>query len=156
MARQYSVSFTSVAATAAQDLFEITAATGKPVRINGWCISQSTEIKDAEEEGLSILVRRGSSATTSGSGGTSATPALQDSADSAAGATVEVNNTTRMSGGTITTLEALNWNVRAPFLMIYTPEMKPRITPGDRLTIELATAPADSVTISGTVWFQED
>lgn len=156
MARQYSVSFTSVAATAAQDLFEITAATGKPVRINGWCISQSTEVGDAAEEGLSILVRRGSSATTSGSGGSSATPAIQDSADTAAGATVEVNNTTRMSGGTITTLEALNWNVRAPFLMIYTPEMKPRITPGDRLTIELATAPADSITISGIVWFQED
>lgn len=155
MARQYSVSFTSVAATAAQDLFEITAATGKPVRINGWCISQSTEVKDAEEEELSLLVRRGSSATTSGSGGSAATPVPQDSADSGAGATVEVNNTTRMSGGTITTLEALNWNVRAPFLMIYTPEMKPRITPGDRLTIELATAPADSVTMSGTVWFEE-
>ena len=158
MARQYTAVFSSVAVTAQQDFFEILAATGKRIRINGWMLSQSTEIGDAQEEGLALIVKRGAGAVTSGSGGSTFTPSPQDVDDTASGATVEINNTTKMlvGAGTLTNLEAHNWNVRAPFLMIYPPEMRPRIKPGDRLTIELGTTPADSITMSGTVWFEED
>ena len=158
MARQYSAVFSGVAVTAQQDLFEILAATGKRIRILGWCLSQVSEVGDAQEEGLAILIKRGAGSVTSGSGGSTATPAPQDVDDTASGATVEINNTTKMAtgSGTITTLESYNWNERVPFPMIYPPEMRPRIKPGDRLTFELATTPADSITMSMVIWFEED
>lgn len=154
MGRMYSVSFKGVAVTAQQDLFEILAATGKPIVIHGWQLSQETEVGDAAEEMCRIVLNRGVGVT-SGSGGSTATPAPRDVSDTASGATVEINNTTKMTGGTITELETINWNVRVPHVMLYPPEMRPRIHPGDRLSMELETTVADSVTVSGTVWFEE-
>jgi hypothetical protein len=151
----YSVSFTGVAVTAQQDFFEITAASGKPVIVHSIELEQSTEVGDAAEEGLSIILKRGTSATTSGTGGTTPTPPPQLSSDSAFAGVTDVNNTTKMTGGTITTLRAWNWNVRIPFLKVFTPETRPVIAGGERLTVELATTPADSITISGTVLFEE-
>lgn len=157
LGRMYDTEFTSVAVTAAQDLFEILAGTGKLIEILRIEISQSTEVGDAQEEGLSLLMKRGSGSVTSGSGGSTHTPAPLDKNDTASGATVEINNTTTMKTGssTITQLKAWNWNVRVPFSMVFLPEERPRIEPGDRMTIELATAPADSITMSGTVTFRE-
>lgn len=155
MGRMYTAAFTSVTVSAAQDLFELLAATGKRIRVHAWMLTQSSEVGDAAEEMLELLVKRGVGST-SGSGGSSPTPAPQNVDDAAAGATVETNNTTKMTSGTITTLEAHAWNIRAPFMMIYTPEMRPHVKPGDRLTIELVGAPADAVELSGTIWFDED
>jgi hypothetical protein len=152
----YSVPFAGVAVTAQQDFFEVTAAAGKPLIIHSIEIEQSTEVGDAQEEGLSILLKRGTSATTSGTGGTQAItcpPVL--SSDSAFGGTADINNTTKMTGGTITTLRAWNWNVRIPFFKIFTPETRPIVAGGERLTVELATTPADSITISGTMLVEE-
>lgn len=156
MGKMYTVSFTGTAVTAQQDFFEITAASSRVLAIHAVELSQSTEVGDAAEEGLSILFRRGTSGTTSGSGGSSATPAPLEANAGAAGSTAEVNNTTRMSGGTITTLVATNWNIRqSPMQWIFTPEMRPIVSPSERFTVELATTPADSVTVSGTLWFEE-
>jgi hypothetical protein len=156
MGRMYSIPFAAVAVTAQQDFFEITAAAGKPVIVHSIEIEQSTEVGDAMEEGLSILLKRGTSATTSGSGGTAdiTTPAVC-SGDAADGMTVDINNTTKMSGGTILTLRAWNWNVRIPFFKVFTPETRPVIAGGERLTVELATTPADSITVSGTMMVEE-
>jgi hypothetical protein len=151
----YSVPFNAVAVTAQQDLFEITAATGKPCVVHSIEIEQSTEVGDAQEEGLSILLERGTSATTSGSGGSTVTPPPVASSDAAFGGVAEANNTTRMSGGTITLLRAWNWNVRIPFFKVFTPETRPVIVGGERLTVELATTPADSITVSGTLLVEE-
>jgi hypothetical protein len=156
MGRIYRVQFNGVSVTAQQDLFEITAATGKHCRIHAWMVSQSTEVGDAQEEGLSVLLRRGTSGTTSGTGGSAATPVVQNASDTAAGASAEVNNTTRMSGGTITTEEPHSWNVRVPYMMIYTPEFRPQIAPGERKTLELATTPADAITMSGWMVIEEE
>lgn len=157
MGRMYTTFFSAVAVTAQQDLFEILAATGKQITIHGWHLSQSSEVGDAQEEGLSVLCKRGAGAVTSGSGGSTHTPAPRDVDDTASGATVEINNTAKMAAGsgTITTLEAWNWNVRVPMSRIYTPETRPKIKPGDRWTLELATTPADSITMSGLVEFEE-
>lgn len=154
MGRMYVTHFKEIAVTAVQDLFEILAATGKPIDIHGFCLSQRTETGDTQEEGLTIVTNRGVGAT-SGSGGSTHTPATVDVADPAAGATVEINNTTIMSAGTITQLEVYEWNVRAPLMQWYPPECRPHIVAGDRWTLELETAPADSITMSGTVWFEE-
>lgn len=148
----YTAQFNGVAVTVQQDLFEINAPATGTVVIHEIEISQSTEVGNDQEEGLSLLLKTG--ATTSGSGGTTPTAIPRRTGAAAFGGTVEVNNTTKATAGTIVTHRAWNWNVRAEFLRIFPPETRPRIAPSGRCTIELATAPNDPITISGTVVFE--
>jgi hypothetical protein len=157
MSRLYTASFKAVAVTVQQDFFEILAATNKPVRIHAWNLAQSTEIGDAMEEGLLLTCNRGAGTVATGTGGTTPVQSPLCVDDATGAAVVEANNTTKMAVGTgvLTELETHVWNVRIPYLMIYPPEMRPYIRSGDRWTLELETTPADSITISGTVWFEE-
>ena len=153
MGRRYTAIFSGVAVTAQQDFFEINAPADAVVELMGLSLSQSTEVGDAAEEGLSILVKSG--ATTSGSGGSAPTAAPLSLGDAAFGGTVEANNTTKATAGTIVTHFALNWNVRAPFEYFWPEEFRKQLSPSARLTVELATTPADSITVSGWVMFKE-
>lgn len=153
MSGVYTVQFNGVAATAQQDLFEIVGSATQPYVILGYSLSQTTELGDAAEEQLLILLKSGS--TTSGSGGSTPTPVATDSAGTAAGFTAEANNTTKASGGTIVTHEARSWNIRGPMDVLFTQEQQLIMAAGRRATLELATTPADSVTINGTIWVQE-
>jgi hypothetical protein len=38
---------------------------------------------------------------------------------------------------------------------VWTPETRPILSPSRRLTVELVNAPADSITMSGTILFEE-
>lgn len=150
----YTVQFNGVAVTAQQDLFELTAASGKPIVILGFKLTQTTEVGDAQEEGLSILIKSGQ--TTSGSGGSTPTPVSVDSSNTvAAGFASEANNTTKASTGTIVTHMAEAWNIRMPLEVLFTQEQQLVMAASRRLTIELATTPADSITMNGTIWVQE-
>lgn len=153
MGNMYAVTFSNVAVTAQQDFFEYVAPSDAVVIIHGITISQTTEVGDAAEEGLSILLKRG--ATVSGSGGSAATPAALEGGFPAAGGTAEVNNTTKANTGTIVTLHSEGWNVRSPFVYLPIPEARIHVSPGIRFTCELATTPADSVTVSGTMVVEE-
>lgn len=158
MGRLYTASFKSIAVTAAQDLFEIAAPTDAVVVVHSWVLSQTTETGDAAEEMLLITTNRGVGTVTSGSGGATVTPQPVSDGDPAFGGTVERNNTTIMAVGTgtlETDLEVHAWNVRVPYQNIYTPEARPVISPGNRWTIECETVPADSITMSGFVTFEE-
>lgn len=152
----YTASFKDIAVTAAQDLFEITAPSGAAVIIHGWSVSQKSEVADAAEEGLTLVTNRGVGSTTSGNG-TSVTPQPTDDDTAAAAATVERNATTVMAAGSgsIEELEVHAWNIRAPFIMFYPPELRPKVKASARWTLELETAPADSITMSGTLYFEE-
>jgi hypothetical protein len=147
--RQYTVQFNGVAATVQQDLFEIVAAAGKVAYLNYLLLSQLTEVKDAEEEMLLVLIKSGQ--TTSGSGGSAPTPVPVNVTDAAAGFTAEVNNTTKATAGTIVTHHAEHWNVRMPLLWVPPPNLWIPLTGARRATVELATTPADSITIAGTL-----
>lgn len=149
----YTVQFNGVAATAAQDLFEINAHASKQCVLLGWGVSQSSDVGDAAEELLTILVKSG--AATSGSGGSAPTPVATDSSAAAAGFTAEANNTTKASTGTIVTHYAHNWNVRVPLDVVLPEPMQIIFGAGRRLTIELVNAPADSLTVSGYAVIQE-
>jgi len=149
----YTAQFSAVAVTAAQDLFEITAPADAVVRIHQIEFAQYTDTGDAQEEIFSIKFKRGQ--TTSGSGGSSVTPALLQFGFPAAGSTVEANNTTIASTGTISTLYSSAWNIRSPFLWLPTPEMRIHLSPSQRFTVENLTAPTDSVTMNGTIVFEE-
>lgn len=153
MSRIYTISFAGVAVTAQQDLFELVAAAGKPFRILSLSLSQSSEVGDAAEEGLAILIKSGQ--TTSGSGGSAPTPVPLNVTDAAAGLTAETNNTTKASAGTIVTHYPENWNIRQPFFLVFPDRMQPEIAGGRRCTVELGTTPADSITMSGSMCVEE-
>ena len=148
----YTAVFNAVAVTAQQDLFELNAPSTAIVVVHAVELSQSTETGDAAEEGLNVLMKRG--ATTSGSGGSTPTATPLMAGDGAFGGTVEANNTTKATSGTIVTLRADNWNIRAPFMWLPTPETRIVLAPSARFTVELATTPADSITVSGVLTFE--
>lgn len=150
----YSASFTGVAVTAQQDIFELAAPSSKAVIIHEVRLSQSSDVKDTEEEILPILLRRGVGSTT-GSGGSTPTVIKLQTGDGTAGVVAKANNTTRMSTGTITTMVATTWNVRTEFLYLPTPECRPVLAPSERFTAELSGTPADSLTCHGTILFEE-
>lgn len=153
MGRIYTAAFNNVAVTAIQDLFEIVAAADSIVVVHDLHLSQNTDVGDAAEEVLRIELTSGH--TTSGSGGSSVTPVPAQLQDSAFGGTCEANNTTQASTGTIVTHYVWNWNIRVGFDKIWTPETRPVIAPSRRMCVELPAAPADSVSMSGTITFEE-
>jgi len=155
MAEMYSASFSAVAVTAAQDFFELIVPSTKVVLVHEVLLGQSSDVGDAAEEILNLLFKRGVGSTT-GTGGTqAATPVKMETGQSAAGSTYDYNNTTKMTAGTITTLRADTWNVRGPYQWLPTPETRPVLAPSERFTVELVSAPADSLTVSGTLIFEE-
>lgn len=148
----YAVTFTGVNVTAQQDLFEIVGAADSITILHQVILTQSTEVGDAQEEGLTILIKRGQ--TTSGSG-TAATPVPLETGSSTFGGTAGVNGTTKATGGTIVTMHAEAWNVRGPWVYLPTPEARPILGPSTRMTVELATTPADAITMHGTLLMEE-
>jgi len=153
----YTVVFQAVSVSAQQDLFEITPADDKPVRIHAIRLSQSgtADFGDAQEEGLRVACIRGHS--TGGSGGSAPTPRPTNRSDAAAGFTAEVNNTTIASVGTPLQLDESCWNVRMPGDFIWTPETRLEASQADTtIVMRLLTTPADAIsTVSGTLYVEE-
>jgi hypothetical protein len=151
--RVYSVIFSAVAVSAAQDLFELTPADDKPIEIVGIELGQSSDAGDAADELLQISIIRGF--TASGSGGSAPTPAPLNPNDTAAGFTAEVNNTTVATTGTSVTLQTTCWNVRAGYIQWFPEGMRPSASQGNTTLLVRQTAPADAITMSGTLYVRE-
>lgn len=155
--RVYSVSFAAVSCTAAQDFFEITAADDKPVEFVGFTVDQTgvADVGDAQEEFLRWEVVRGHS--TSGSGGTAPTPRPLKVTDAAAGFTAEVNNTTIASSGTGVILHEGAFNVRGDYIYWWPEGCEPNCSQasGVLIVLRLVAAPADAITLSGTLYVRE-
>lgn len=153
-ARVYTVTFQAVAITATQDLFELTPADDKPVRLLGVFLGNSTDFGDAQEEILRWSVIRGF--TTGGSGGTAPTPRPTGRSDAASGFTAEVNNTTKATVGTTHTLHADGFNVRTGLGFWWTPETTPEASQADTtIVVRLENSPIDSITFDGTLYVAE-
>lgn len=149
----YVATFTGVAVTVAQDVFEIVAPANKTLKIYGIFLGQYSDFGDAQAELLSVTIMRGHS--TSGSGGSTVTPVNLTSGGAASGvASVEINNTTVATSGSPVTLRAETWNEAAGWA--YEPPAKARITvaASERLVVRI-TAPADSITLNGTLIWEE-
>lgn len=132
--------------TAQVDLFEILAATDKPVELVSWELAYTSETGEAQEEWLTAVLKRITGAPTSGSGGSSPTPTPVLPNSAAAGLTAELGNTTKLTGGTSAEVSRHPVNVRAEKLFIPVPEGRVAIAPGTRLVLEEVVTPADSVT----------
>lgn len=148
--RIYAIPLVRTAVTVAVDLCEILLAATHIMIIHEIELSNSTDYKDAEEEGLQLSFKSGQ--TTSGSGGnTSVTAIPRLIGDAASGLTIETFNTTKATAGTIVTHGVWDWNVRIPFCKTFTPETRLVMVPSARCTLELVAAPTDSITIGGQI-----
>lgn len=154
MARTYSVVFEGVAVTATQDFFELTPADDKPIEIVGLFLSQYSDVGDAADEILSYSIIRGHN--TSGSGGSAPTPQPLSSIDTAAGFAAEANNTTIASAGTGVVLHRGAFNIRAGEAIWWPPEARPSASQANTtIVVRLNAAPADSLTMNGTLYIRE-
>ena len=153
MGRIYTATFRNIAVTAVQDIFELVAPADSIVKIHRITLGQVTDVGDAAEEILDIQWTSGHG--TSGSGGSSVTPVPRMLGDAAFGGTCERNNTTQASSGTIVEHYNWSWNIRGPFDVVFTPEERPVLSPSRYGCLELPVAPADSITMSGTIVFEE-
>lgn len=156
MPRMYVATFDEVAVTAQQDLFDVAPATNKSIIIHELVLTQTTEVAEAQEEWLHIRFVRGFA--TVGSGGATNTPAPISGADTAFGGTVRINDTTKavVGGGTTDVVRSDAFQVRSGYYYLPTPETRIIVTAANtRLVIQLNTTPADSVTMSGSLLFEE-
>jgi hypothetical protein len=144
--REYSCELNlSTAITTQVDIFEILAGTGKPLALLGFSLYQTSEAGDAQEEQLELVLKYVTGAPTSGSGGpTAPTFRPKQPNDTAAGATIEHGNTTKLTGGTSVNLARFSWNVRGE--LPYVPIGKPHIADSaTRFVLELVKTPADQI-----------
>jgi hypothetical protein len=157
MGRKYTVPFSATSVSAAVDAFEVLAATAKPFYLNRVVLGQSSDYGDAAAEGLSVLIKRATGSYTSGSGGSTVTPAKKRTNDAAAGPTAEVNNTTQASAGSgaLTTLEADAFNVQAGYQYKEYGDDRHFFLAAEAVVVSI-TAPADAITLSGTLEIEEE
>jgi hypothetical protein len=152
--RIYAVNFDRVSITTAVDLFELTPADDKPIEIVGLELTQTSDFGDAQDELLTFAFVRGN--TTAGSGGSTATPRPAKRGASAAGFTAKTNNTTAASAGSPVTTHQGGFNVRAGYLNWFPAGTETDATQADTLlVVRLLAAPADSLTVSGTLYVRE-
>lgn len=149
MGRYYSITLPETAITAAADLFEITVAADKPIKVWGWNIGQDTDVGDAAEEVLQLQLKRG---VTAGTGGSAQTLVAMTENDTAAGAT-STNRTTAHTGGSI--LWQRSWNIRMDSEHWFTPESAPVIGADADPVVLWMSAPTDSITVSGSILIEE-
>ena len=153
MGRMYTATFAAVAVTAQQDFISILCTAATPVRLHSISIAQSSDAGDAQDEMLRVRIQRGM--TTVGSGGGTMTPCDIANSGTAAVSTARINDTTIASAGTITIVHEDCFNVRAGWVWMPTPEMRPVCVVSTRIAVGLVTTPADSLTMSGTMYFEE-
>lgn len=161
MGRIYSVAWQGTVTNAGgdQDLIEILPADDKPAKLRGFVLGQISEVGDGAEEGVRVSVMRLPATVTSGSGGSSPTPVPVDSADSAAGAAVEVNNTTvATTSSTAVTLAEFGWNLRNSPFDFWWPDERfcPKAKQGEALVVRLQTTVADDITGQFTFFLEEE
>lgn len=154
--RIYTVSFAAVSCSAAQDFFEISPADDKPVEIVGLFLGQTgvADVGDAQEECLRIEIIRGY--TGSGSSGSAGSAVPLKHTDAAAGFASEVNNTTLANTGTAVILHEDSFNVRVGYQNWWPDGMEPEASQGNTtIVVRLVAAPADAITLSGTLYVRE-
>jgi hypothetical protein len=148
----HAVAFSAVAVAAAQDVFEIVAPADRMVTVREVRLGQSSDAGDAQAELIALTIVRGH--TTAGSGGAPVTPAALRSGDAAANASIARNNTTLAQNGSAATLLADAWNVQMPYVYRADADARIIVAPGERLVVRIG-APADALTVSGTLVFEE-
>lgn len=157
MARAYQVLFENVTVSAAQDLVQITGATGKRMTIKrAWVGCGVTSLPTAQ--GIRLRARFLPATVTIGSGGTtSVTPSKVDPGDATCSSTTcAINNTTQATtNGTAVVLYSNGVHLYAGDIWSPVPGCEPVIGPSEAFVWELLSTVTGTVTLSGGVLFEE-
>lgn len=146
--RMYTVSFTEIAVSAQQDLFQLEANT-VPVTIHGVTLSQTSDEGDSAAENLSIMIARITDTVTDD------LPSVQaDSGDATQLADIAINETSELTTG-LEVYHSEAWNIALPFIWMPPPEMRLIVKVTDAMVVNLNNTPNDSLTMSGTMYFSE-
>ena len=162
MGRIYTVPFASATVTNAggnTDLWELTPADDKPIKLRGFSLGQTSEVGDSAEEGVNISVIHLAATVTSGNGGAVTPVAVDAGTNVAAGFSAETNGTTvATTSGTATTVYEMCWNLRSSPCEIWFPEdrFSPVARQAAALVIRMNTTVADDITFAGTAWVEEE
>ena len=151
LGRMYTAQVSGIAVTAIQDFFEVNAPADSVVVIHSIRIAQYSDVGDAAAEMLPVQITRSTGA--SGSSGTTPTARPHHLGDAAFGGTVEVNNTTQATTTVVVLSDA--FNIRAGWLYNPPPDERIVISPSGILVVELPVAPADELTMQGSITFEE-
>lgn len=162
MSRKYSIVFTGTVTAAGTDtdLLYLKPAADTSLRLLGWSMGQSSEVADAQEEGLRISVIYLPVTVTVGSGGAAATPRSPDQRMTVAAAcAARVNDTTvATTSGTAVILNEFSWNERgSPWEFWYPdPELAPVAGISTAaIVVRMQTTLADDATFNYTFWIEE-
>lgn len=160
--RRFSIPFDSTAVTTAAVLWEVAPVANKPVRLCAIYLQQVSDMGDAEEEGLRILVNRKTGAANTGTG-TAGVPTPIDYLGTAAtqAFSSKVTMSTNGTGGATTTVHAEGMNSRGGFERVFPPEDRYQFVASSGATpvgleIKLSAAPADSMSFIGTIVLEEE
>lgn len=148
----FKVSMNAVAVSAAQDLWHVKAGSTYPILIHEIVLSQKTL---TSVEGREIKFLRHTVTVTQGSGGSTPTPVNTMPGGASSGATVRMNDTTAASAGTLTLIHADVWQFLNGFFWMPSPENRIFIAPATGFVVNLPTAPSGSMTVSGTITYEE-
>jgi hypothetical protein len=149
--RPFTAEFNAISVTAAQDLLEVNAPSDASLVVTGAGISQSSDFGDAAAEGLPVRLARVGG--TAGSGGAAVTATPMGVGQAAFGGTCERNNTTQV--GTPVDLHSESWNVQAPWYYQPAEIQMHEVPPSGGIVLQLESAPADALTMSGWISFVE-
>ena len=160
MSRIYTIPFNATITNAGgnADLWEILPADDLPCRIRGIRLGQISEVRDVEEEGLRVTIKRLRATVTSGSGGSSGVPEEVGLANQAPSFASEINNTTvATTSGDTETIDEIEWNNRNSPYEIWFPdrEYAPKAIQGEGLVVRLESTPSDDFTFCGNIWIEE-
>ena len=152
MPQIYTVQVNNVAVTAAQDIFEISPADDKPIEL----VDVVVTCRDTEtNEQFTCTIQRRSGAFTSGSGGSTPTPAPRAIGDRSVGFSAEANNTTRATGGTQEVLHAEGWPSQGGFAFAPIPGKEFAAKQAEALVVGLENAPGASTNFNATITIRE-
>jgi hypothetical protein len=146
----YRIPLVRTAVSTPVDLADILTTAAQILWVHEIDLGQSTEVGDAQEEMLQLAWRVGN--TTPGTGGNSGVVANpQMPGQPVSGLTIGTFRTTKATGGTVITNPIWDWPLRMRFEKIFTPDIQLFLPPSTRGCLELVAAPADPVTMSGTI-----
>jgi hypothetical protein len=149
----YAIQFNNVSVTAAQDLLCAYAGATRKLLIHGVVIGQITQTTIGN---LRIRGVRLPATVTTGSAGTSVTPAKTDPTDAAATFTARANDTTQATtSGTAVAQFADVWNPINGYQMFWPPADRPKVDLSEAFSLSLDQAPAAGITTNATLWVEE-
>lgn len=152
----YTIS-TTASVSLAEDLWDVAPAADKPCVLHAVFVNNiggAADAGDAQEELLQVGLLVGAA---SNGGGSTTTPfSIKRAMTQAAGFTARMFSTiTTATGSSVAHVEG--WNVRVPYVMLPTPEMRHDWSSanGLRMVFRLMTAPADALSIGVTAYIEE-